>query len=137
MEKSESYIGFLMWYSMTCNHPHSNHITGTCLILHVRHSIHACKMLEMATYSSWPLQMKNSNLHAWTADRMRDAMPTAVMKLQEDCGPHSSMMKRCFDTVMFSFCHIPRVKSKHLPRKSSVFSERGTTAMKPNTKAKK
>lgn len=91
----------------------------------------------MATHSSRPFRMKSSNLQAWTADRMRDAMPTAVMKLQEDCGPHSSMMKRCFDTVMFSFCHIPRVKSKHFPRKSSVFSERGTTATKPNTNANK
>lgn len=89
------------------------------------------------THSSCPLHSRNSSLHACTADRMREAIPTKVMKLQEDSGPHSSTMKRCFDTVMFSFCHMPRVKSRHFPPKSSVFSDRGTTAMKPNTKAKK
>lgn len=36
LKKSESY-GFLMWYSMTCNHPHSNHMSNS---VHVRHSIH-------------------------------------------------------------------------------------------------
>lgn len=81
--------------------------------------------------------MKNNSLQAWTADSTREAMPTIVMKLQDDWGPHSSMIKRCLDTVMFSFCHIPRVKSRHFPRKSSVFSDRGTTAMKPKTNARK
>lgn len=93
--------------------------------------------MKRRTHSSCPLQRKKSSLQACTADRMSDAIPTKVMKLQDDSAPHSSTMKRCFDTVMFSFCHIPRVNSRHFPPKSSVFSDRGTTAMKPNTKARK